>query len=210
VTIKYDIKVDEAALAQAKALFEFIGGNSNEATRVAINKTGPRIRTIASRNIREQVRLKAGYVNERLKFTRATRNELVGRIRTPSRGILLSRFSTDTQISGDKVSWIKPPPTPPRGIRVKVKPTGAAKVFGGHSDIDGQPFYLVLGNGRIAIAGRRKVPGPRGGKFRVFYGPSLSQVYDDVKDDVGPEASEAFTREMADAMRYLLNRRVPR
>ena len=214
MTISYRIDPDKEQLSEVVSLFEFLGGNMRDAQRIAINKAGPKIKTLSSRRIREQVRLSVKYVNERIKFFRASRASLNARISMPSRGMLLSRFSTDVMISGDKVGWLKPPPVPDRGIRVKVKPQGPVKVLGGDSEIDGRPFYMVLKNtaGRVGIAGRRKIPGKRGGKIKVFYGPSMSQVFAGargVKQGVLPEAGEELTYQMADAIRYLLRKQLP-
>jgi len=210
MSITYDIGFDKEQLAEATALFEFIGGNAQEAQRVAVNKTGPKIRTLASSEIRNQIRLKAGYVNKRLKFNRAKKGNLTARIAAPSRGMLLSRFSTDSRIAGDKVSWIKPPPQPKRGIRVKVKPKGRPQIVsGGGPGTTGKPFYMVIQGGRLAIAARKSGQGPGGRKVDVLHGPSLSQVFTNVKDDVTPDAQAEYTKQMADAMRYLLAKRRP-
>jgi len=203
----YSVKVDRGDVEEALSLLEFVGGNASDAVRVGINKAGPKIRTKASSEIRSQVRLKASYVKDRLKLTKASRRKLEGRISTPSRGLLLSRFSTDANISGDKVSWIKPPPEPARGIKVKVKPAGPIKTM------SNDWFYLVLrGSGRVGIARRRPKGqlGPRGGKFDVAYGPSLSQVFTDVKDDILPEAGEIYQEQVLDAVRFLLQKKTPR
>lgn len=208
MTVEYKIEPNREQLREAIAFFEFVGGNTRDAMRIAINKAGPIIRTESSKQIRSQVRLKAKYVKDRLKFVKSTRAQLSGAIRTPSRGILLSRFSTSSLIAGDKVGWIKPPDVPPRGIKVKIKPTGSPKKVTGGSSTH-TPFYLVLRNGRLAIAARKKTPGPKGGEIDVFHGPSLSQVFDDVKDDVQPFAREKLTEQLADAMRFILSKRNP-
>ncbi len=207
MTVGYTIQADEAQLAEARALFEFVGGNSDEALRVALNKTAPKVRTASSAAIREQVRLSAAYVRERLDVVRATRSRLSASIKTPSRGLLLSRFSTDPLIAGEKVGWIRPPLVPPGGIRVRVKPSGPTRVVRGGADTAGNaPFYIVLNGGQnVGIAARFK--GSR--KIKVFSGPSLSQVFNTVREDVMPEAGEEFTRQMIDAMRYLLVKQYP-
>jgi hypothetical protein len=208
MALEFRIDVNRDDLDSAKRFFEFIGGNTKDVIRIAINRAGPTIRTAASSEIRSQVRLSASYVRDRLTFRRATRANLEGRISAPKRGLLLSRFSTDALVAGEKVSWIKPPPVPARGIRVKIKPTGAAKVVGGGSKIDGKPFFMVLPNSRaLAIVGRRAESGPRGGKIQVLYGPSLSQVFEDVAEDLTPQAAEVYARQQIDAMRYLLTKR---
>jgi hypothetical protein len=211
VTTAYNVQVDEAQVAEAKALFEFVGGNSDEALRVAINRTTPRTRTIANRTIRTQVRLPLAYVAERLSIIKATRKSLNGRIRAASRGLLLSRFSTDALIAGDKVGWIKPPLVPPGGIRVKVKPDGPIKVVHGDSSTAGNtPFYIVLNKGaNVGIAARLAGQGSSGRKVKVFSGPSVSQVFDSVRDEVLPGASDIFQEELLDAMRYLLAKKYP-
>lgn len=211
MTTAYTVEPNREQLAEAIALFEFIGGNTRDAVRVAINKAGPQVRTASSKAIRESIRLKASYVNGKLGFKRATNANLSGKIETESRGLLLSRFSTDPLIANsERVSWVKPPPIPSYGIRVKVKPTGAFKTVRGDSDIDGKPFYMVLPNSRaLAIAGRLK-PGKRGkkgGKIKVFYSPSVSQVFNRVKDEV--PASDIYTKQLIDAMRYVLSKRKP-
>lgn len=179
------VRIERQSLNNLRLYLASIGRESPKAHVRALNKTATKAKTESSQAIRQQVRLKAAYVKQRLKVRKANRNNLSAAISTPTRGLLISRFSTDSSISGDKVSWVKPPAEPPRGIRVKVKPTGGAKVFEGDSSIEGKPFYMVLkGSRRVAIAGRRVTPGPRGGKIKVFHGPSLSQVFTDVKDDL--------------------------
>lgn len=208
MTTQYAVQVDQQAVAEAQALFEFVGGNTDEALRVAINATLPKTRTASSRAIRQQVRLSASYVRDRLATRKATRKALTGKLGTPSRGLLLSRFSTNAQIAGDKVSWIKPPLVPPRGIRVKVKPEGAPKEVKGDGDtLPNKPFFLVINGGQnVGIAARLR--GQRS-KIKIFAGPSLSQVFDDVRDDITPDAAATLQAELLDAMRYILARKYP-
>jgi hypothetical protein len=207
MTVAYAVQVDPAQVKDAVSLFEFVGGNTDEALRVSINKTAPKTRTIASREIRNQVRLQAAYVNERLSIIKATRKNLSGRIRAASRGLLLSRFSTDPLIASDKAGWIRPPLVPGGGIRVRVKPDGAPKTVTGDSETRGnKPFYMVINGGQnVAIAAR--LTGSK--KIKVFSGPSLSQVFNTVRADVTPQAAEIFEAELLDAMRYLLVKKYP-
>jgi len=58
----YNVELDRSQIAEAISLFEFVGGNSDDALRVAINKAGSKVKTLAGRKIREQVSLKAAYV----------------------------------------------------------------------------------------------------------------------------------------------------
>lgn len=204
MTINYEITVDEAALAEAVSLFEFVGGNMKDAIRIAINKTAPKVKTLASRAIRDQVRLTASYVRDRLTIKKASRANLSGAIGTPSRGLLLSRFSTDTNIAGDRTSWIRPPLVPAGGIKIKVKPSGGTKAAPGLAG--NKPFYIVLNQGQnVGIAARTGA----GRAVKVFSGPSLSQVFNTVRDDVLPEARAEYQTQIIDAMRYILAKRYP-
>lgn len=203
MTAEYDIDVDRASLQRAIALFEFVGGNMDDALRIAINKTAPKVRTAASTEIRKQVRLTAAYVRENLTVKKATRGSLSGKLTTPSRGIMLSRFSTDSAISGGR-PFTRRPATPPRGISVKVKASGPAqKVDGKHGN---GVFYVLLNRGQtVGIAER--VPGTR--KIEVLHGPSLSQVFNTVRADVMPMAREEYQKQVLDAMRYILRQQRP-
>lgn len=207
MTTSYGVQIDPAHVAEAVSLFEFVGGNTDNALRIAINKTTPKIRTASSRAIRDQVRLQAAYVNERLAILKATRKNLSGRIRAMSRGLLLSRFSTDATVASDKVGWFRPPLVPAQGIRVKVKPDGGSKVVTGDAETRGnKPFYMVINKGaNVAIAAR--LTGSK--KVKVFSGPSLSQVFAGVREDVTPQAAQVFEAELLDAMRFILAKKYP-
>lgn len=205
--ISYDVRANQEQLSAAKALFDFVGGNTTRATRIAINKAGPRVRTLSSSKIREQVNLKAGYVRDRLVFKRSVGSSLIGKIETPSRGILLSRYSTNSQVASEGIRWLLPPPTPPRGIKVKVKPGAGTTEVHGDDETEGKPFFVVLKNSRaLGIAARLR--GERR-KFKVFHGPSLSQVFNDVRDDVMPQAADIYQEELIRAMNYVLRMQYP-
>lgn len=182
-------QIDKTSLNNVRLL---LNGVSKEAPKIltrALNKTASKGRTESSKAIRKEVKLSAAYVNERLKVDKANYRSLTARVRTPSRGILLSRFSTNSQARNPDLRWIRAPDNPPRGIKVKVSPNGGAKLVTGGSGISGKPFYMVLKNRNLAIAARRSSPGPKGGKIKVFSGPSLSQVFNTVKEDLeGPLA----------------------
>lgn len=204
MTVGYSVEADQAQLAEAISLFEFVGGNSADALRIAINKTGPKIRTASSRKIREQVRLTASYVGGKIAFVRATRGNLNGSIRTESRGLRLAKFSTDAQISSDGVSWLKPPAIPSTGLKVKVKPAGAAQAVDGKAGMS-KPFLIVGKSSHALLIVQRD----ENDKLKALYGPSISQVFNTVRGDVLPAAGDEFTRQMVDAMRYLLRKQLP-
>lgn len=182
-----EARVERSSLQEVRALLAKFSDGGRRAHVRSLNKTVTKSRTESSKEIRKQVRLNAAYVKSLLAISYASIRNPQAKVLTPRSGLLLSRFSTDTMVSGDKVGWLKPPAIPARGLRIKVKPTGGAKVFSGDNEIEGKPFYMVLPGteGRVAIVGRRAKTGSQGGRIKVFYGPSLSQVFTDVKEDVG-------------------------
>jgi len=180
-----EARVERSSLNEVRALLAKFSDGAARAHSRSLNKTVAKGRTESSKEIRKQVRLSAAYTKSLLTITKASQKNLSARIFTPVRGLLLSRFSTDTSVSGEKVSWLKPPSIPARGLRIKVKPNGSPKSFSGDDEIVGKPFYMVLpGTNRVAIVGRKAKSGAQGGKIKVFYGPSLSQVFTDVKDEL--------------------------
>lgn len=210
MTAEYNVEVDRDAIKEAISLFEFVGGNSADALRIAANKAAAKTRTLASRTIREQLRLKAGYVGEQLALRRATRANLSAVISSRKFGILMSRYHVNATIAEEGKEWDSAPRAPISGIRVKVKPSGASIVFKGDDETTGLPFYMVLKNSnRLGIAARRKTPTALGSKIKVFHGPSVSQAFNSVRDDIRGTATGEFEFQLLDAMRYLLVKQYP-
>jgi hypothetical protein len=209
--IAYTVKADTEQLKEAISLFEFIGGKTADALRVAINKTLPIVKTSASRAIGEQVNLTAAYIKSKLSTQPATRENVTGRLFAESRGTLLSRFEASA-----KVSLFAKILTPADPIKVKVNPgAGQIKVLKGDAETYGQPFYFRLKNAgpdpdlSYGIGAWRIATGPKGGRIKTFYGPSVSQVYKTVKDEIAPDAQQTYTRQVIDAMRYILQKQFP-
>lgn len=211
--IGVDVQVDQEKVKDVVSLFEFIGGNSTDALRVAINKAGPKIRTLSSVKIREELNVTAGFLNEtdnqgrkRLDFVRATRQKLSGSVRTQSRGLLLSHFEHNP-----KATLLASIFTPDYPIKVKVKRgAGQIKQVKGGSDVYGDPFYIRLRNSnKVGIAMWRRNAGSKGGRVEVFYGPSVSQVFRKVKDGIEEPAGKELTDQLLFAMNYLLKKQYP-
>ena len=209
----YSIEVNKEQVQDAISLFKFVGGNSADAVRIAINKSMTPVRQKVSDAIRSQVRLKAGYVKDRknLRVVKASRQKLNGKISANSRGLLMTRYSTDAKIANYDGPWQGPaPPVPARGIRVKIKPSGSTKNLSSDKTKPA-PFYMVFKNKALGIVRRRGADeiGPRGGTIKVYNAPSLSQVFNTVRDDVLPEAANIYQKQLLDAMRYLLQKQYP-
>jgi hypothetical protein len=181
------IKMDRAAVREVEQLLAHIKNGSNRAMANAINHTLTVTRTEAGREIRNQVKLKAAYVRERLRLSKASVAKPQGRIATPTRGILLSRFDNRAYAKG--------------GIGVQVKPIGGKRRMPG-------AFYVTFANGVHAIAIRTK-HGPGLGRsegLKVLYGPSVSQVFTDVKDDLQAPSGERLIARMEHEAARLLAR----
>jgi hypothetical protein len=200
------VEVNSAQVKEVISLFEFIGGNSKDAFRIAINKTLPIAKTAASVGIRAELKIKASEVKKKLVNEKATRGKLQGRIKSSKKGRLLARYSTTAAIRNNTWAGSSPPPVPKRGIRVEVTP-GQRKVVRGSSDGKGSPFYILLKNGVVSIAQRRKTAGPRGGKLLLLYGPSVSQAFGNIKEDVAAE--DIYQSKMLESINYLLRKEHP-
>ncbi|WP_136247937.1 phage tail protein [Halomonas borealis] len=159
------IRVDRQAVREIYDDLAHIKDGAPKAMSRAINHTLGVTRTEASKEVRKQVKLKAGYVRDKLKVRRATTSKPQGAIQTPTRGTLLTRYPNRQYKKG--------------GIGVQVKPTGGKQKMPG-------AFFIRFANGNQAVAIRTK-RGPGLGRsegLKVLYGPSVSQVFTDVKDDL--------------------------
>jgi len=199
------VRIDTQSLNGVQLILRGVQSEAPKILSRALNATATKGRTEVSKAIRSEVKLSASYVRSRLSVRKASFRELQAKVSAPSRGLLLSRFSTQANIRSENVSWIKPPPVPARGIKVKVSPTSGAKTITGDNETKGKPFYLALPNGRLGIAARRKTAGPRGGTIKVFHGPSLSQVFNniikDVRDPLGQYQEEQVSKQIDSVLR---------
>lgn len=205
--VAFNVSVNQEQVRDAVTLFEFVGGNSDQALKVAINKTLPIVKTKASAAIRTKANLKAAYVRDKLGFVKASRQKLSGAIKAESRGLLLTHYDYKPRTS--LIGTIVTPDSP---IRVKVKP-GAGQirpVAGKASEVYGAPFYMRLQNsGAVGIGMWRRSPTPGGSRVKIFHSSSVSQIFTTVREEVTPEAADVLTNQMLDAMRYLLAKKYP-
>ncbi len=201
------VEVNQDSVKEVLSLFEFVGGNAKSAIRVAINKSLPLVKTAASKGVRAELKINAREVGKKLVVQKASQTKLEGRIKADAKGRLLSRYSTIPAIRNGSWSSLSPPPVPPRGIRVEVAP-GQRKVVTGSREGTGSPFYIILpGSKTVAIAQRRKTAGPNGGTLKILYGPSVSQGFQNIKEDV--PADEIYQAKMLESINYLLRKQYP-
>lgn len=174
----------------------------------ALNRTASKAKTLASREIRNQVNLTAAYVRENLKGPangwafKATAGRLSAKLSTPKRGVLLRNFVTNAIPSS--------PGTPPIPIRVKVK-------AGGPTEVLKSGFYIRTKNSHVitpAVSNevlrqfgmKQKLDS---GAFTVLHGPSLSQVFTTVKDDISGGLGDLLADNLTHEMSWLLSKYPP-
>jgi len=202
----YEVDVNSEQVKEVINLFEFIGGNSTRAIRIAINKTLPIAKTAVSAAVRKELKITATIVREKLDTTPASGKNLIGSVNASPKGRLLSRYSTNPEIRGAKVSLLYAPKVPAGGIKVEVKPK-QRKVLQGSKEGTGDPFYLILPNNDLGIAQRRKNPGPKGGRLKILYGPSVSQGFNKLKEKI--PVADIYQTKLLDSINYLLRKKHP-
>lgn len=157
------VSVDKNQLLETELILSGFRLEGPKILSRALNATASKGRTLGSKKIREQVNLKSKYVKEKLKLKRATWQKLTASISAESRGLILMNYATGT--SGDD-------------FKVKVK-KGATKT------ISNAFLATVYAGGRkIDVIAQRH---PKTGKFDVLYGPSVSQVFNSVRDEIDTE-----------------------
>lgn len=177
------VRIDPADLARVQRLLNDVTNGAPRAMAAALNKTGAKAKTEGSKGIRQDIRLSAAYIRERINgpndtpANKATFTKLEARITAPQRGLLLSHFLKQGTAT-PAVSGVAP--------KVKVKPVGRYQTVGRRPGNLSDSFLIRLRSNSLTGIAQRTTPGPRGGTIDVLHGPSLSQVLRDVKDDIMP------------------------
>ena len=138
---------------------------------ITLNETAFVAREQAVDKIAEQVMLDKRYIRENLTVVTASKDELgwKSEIRARRRGVLLTRFGHKAvfgpRASGDGTKQV--------GIEGQIKPQKSFRA---------NFFYIRLKGGATGIAKRAKPTGRE--NYRVLHGPSVSQVFDTVREDI--------------------------
>lgn len=168
------IDIDPAQFEAAKARLAHIKNGAARALSRALNKTASKAKTVASTKIREQIKLSASVVREKLTIRKATVSALSAGLRAEKRGLLLYHFVTNL---GNAQTG-----RPRTKIRVQVKP-GNTVVLGG-------AFYVRTLNSNLLTPAIRTSAARY--PIKVLHGPSVSQVFTTVKDDIAPQMNEVL------------------
>lgn len=203
------VEVDPAQLAEAQERLAYLQNGANRALARALNRTASKGKTLASREIRKQIRLSAADVRERLQGPanrfdcKATASRLTAKISTPQRGIRLDNFlvsATPTRTG-----------RPAAPVRVQVKPAGGAKTIESAWFVRAKNsggYLIVVDNDVLRRLGmKEKISGNL--PYSALYGPSLSQVFASVKDDISEDLQTALAANLQHEMEWLLNKYPP-
>lgn len=155
----------------------------------ALNRTISKGRTLASKEIRDEVRLTATYVRDRLKIVQATIALQRASVVAKKRGILLSRFPHSVRIK--------------RGVTVRVKKGGGGKL------LKGAFRAKVRAGGSTVDVIATRIPGRYkngNAKFRTFYGPSPSQVLNNTKPKLTPILEQELRIQLEKELQYAAKR----
>lgn len=203
-----EIQINQQQFQDVQERLAYIKNGANLALSRALNKTAAKAKTEASKAIRSQVRLSASYVKEKINGPadgfefKATSNKLTAKISTPKRGVRLDNFLTSL------APYRAGRPTDP--IKVKVKPTDSpvkissafwvpAKNSGG--------YLIVVRNEVLRQQGMKIKLAPAG--YTVLSGPSISQVFNTVRDDISISLSEYLATVMERETAWLITKNPP-
>lgn len=177
---RYDtVRIDAKGLdAQLKRL-DAAPAKLKTALRMALNTVGRRTRTIAWREIRDELSLKPSYIRNEVNYIPATESALYIIIYARRKGVTLSQFS-HRQIyrRGKDGKRVK------AGIRVRVGKTETELIKGAFIAPIGPPGGLI-----VERIGKARLP------IDVLHGPSPSQVLDTKLDDIGDQADTLLEHE---------------
>lgn len=166
----------------------------------ALNRSIDQTRTLAVRAIAAQIGLPQKYIREKLWITGANKNRPEATLSASRRGVLLTRFphrQLTKNIRGKKTAEGKAAKRN-AGVQVTIKPAGRLVYAHG--------FLVPLGykkTGEPIVGLAHRIPG-QGRKIHVHHGPSPSQVYGSIRDDIAPEAAAAYQRQYHTALLYAL------
>jgi hypothetical protein len=171
---------------------------SQQATRLAINSAARFGARLASKAIRAQVNLKRSYIgaageeNSKIRIRQFAKvGDMQAVISARDRPTSLARFALDTPVFGKQRKG---------GVRVRVKTGGGVRILK-------RGFFMKLKSGPILTEDRYNVglavrlkPGekiqgsqaasPLGGGAYLLYGPSVAQVFDEVRGEISPEIAD--------------------
>jgi len=202
------VEFDPAQIQAVRERLAHIVNGAERAMARALNRTASKAKTLSSRAIRNEVNLSAAYVRDNLKGPangaafKAFPGKLSARLSTPKRGILLRNFVTNSTPSG--------PGRPATPIRVRVKAVGPTEVLRSGFYIKTQASNAITPAVRNEVLRQLNMKQKLdSGPYTVLHGPSLSQVFASVKDDISGDMSGLLAVNFEHETEWLLNKYPP-
>lgn len=200
------VEVDKASVDKVKMLMAGLTTGTPKALSRSLNATAAKGKTESSKAIRQQVNLSAAYIRDKLEIRKATLRNMTARIITPSRGLLLSYYlygvnavnpDTGRASYGSLLKYKKgyfSVANLDQPLKVKIKPNSPPIKLG-------PEWFIIpkLKNSNLPALAKRE-----DGKLKL-HGPSLSQVFTDVKDELSESLAEyqveQFNKKLDDILR---------
>lgn len=157
-------------LDEADIFIRTLGATTSQALSDTLNDLAEQAKTTATKSILNDLNLPRNYIEEKLTVENATKKNLTAKVRSLSRGILLSRFDAKTLTIGGKRNGVS--------VRVKQRTVKMKKAF-----------MLTGKNGNKLVAIRQ---GKGRNNFKVLYGPSVSQAFKVIQDPISQHVRNNF------------------
>ncbi|CAM3897299.1 hypothetical protein [Rheinheimera salexigens] len=161
----------------AKRFFANMGEQGQAALAEVLNKFGTKLRKEAITEISQQLNLEPNYISRHISVRqRANVRNLQVTISAESRPVLLERYSSQQHQRPGKTVAMRND-----GVSVHVKRSGSRKKLN-------QGFFIRLrGSNTVGLAMRL---GKGKDNYKVLHGPSVSQAYQSVRNEIEPSSAE--------------------
>jgi len=161
-------------IKKAESNIRRLAKKAGDRSAAALVDASHKARDRAVNRIADQVLLDKSYIRQRIEVLAAKKDELgwSAEVRAFRRGVLLTRFA-HTAVFG------------PRKSGDGQKQVGISGQITPQKSYRSSFFYIALKSGAMGIAKRTERTGRD--NYKVLYGPSVSQVYASVREDIAGE-----------------------
>lgn len=162
----------------------------------AINRTTERSRAAASKEIRQQVAFSPSYLSrpDRLSITKkASRTDLESIITGRHRPTSLATFARGARKIGPRRTAVNVEVQP--GLVRRLDKAFFIRLRSGNTDAGPGNTGLAIRLPKGKVPDRAYKPTRIGDSLWLLYGPSIDQVFDDVANDISPQAADFLEAE---------------
>lgn len=192
-----EIKLEITGEAGVNRLLRNLGPAGQRALVRAVNKTATSARKIARKEIRRDVALQPSYIQGKLALIRARKGHPEATIQARRTPVLLTRYGARNVFAGRKSEGLS---RRIKGVSVKVAAKGRRKIVKGG-------FFLRLRRGTVSGAGALGIArriGKRRYPIEVLFGPSVDQVFEDVREEIAPQVRDRLQTVMRQELQFEL------